>query len=237
MKKLYIILSLIAICALVIYAVLPDRHFVESVFPLEEGVVVDSFDDVADGGSSKVAFMKSDSLLHFQCALGQDEDKATWCGILWNFDPENKKNFRNWTFVDTIVLNMEVSGTKELLVKVWTFDPDVSSLDNYGSYRLHLKEVPVRNGVNKISLPMEQLYTPDFWYNDNNVKKSYKRRHLESVARVEIAPGWNQARGRRFTIAVHEMSAKGVSNLAFGMVLILFVILTIVAIGFTGRKK
>lgn len=238
MKKLYIILSIIAAFALIVYAVLPDRHFVESVFPLEEGVAIDSYDDVSDGGSSKIAFMKGDSLLHFQCTLGMDEDKPTWCGLLWNFDPDGKKNFRNWVFVDTLVLDLETSGTKELLLKVWTFDPDVSTLNKYGSYRLHLKEIPIRKNSTRIAIPLEELYTPDFWYNDNGVdKKKYKQRHMESVARVELAPGWNQARGRRFTVAVHEISAKGVSNLAFGSVLILFVILTIVAIGFTNRKK
>lgn len=238
MKKLYITLSLVAVFALIVYAVLPDRHFAEFVFPLEEGVSVEFFDDVFEGGSSKVAFMKSDSALHFQCALGMDEEKPTWCGIVWDFDRYNKKNYRNWTLVDTLYLDLEVSGTKELLVKVWAYDSDVTDIENKGTFRLHLKEVPVRNGNNRISIPMEELYTPDFWYNDNGVdKKTYKRRHLESVARVELAPGWNQARGRRFTIAVHEISARGVSNLAFGAVLILFVILTIVAIGFSSKHK
>jgi hypothetical protein len=59
------------------------------------------------------------------------------------------------------------------------------------------------------------------------------RRHQETIARVEIAPGWNQPRGKKFALKFYAITAKGVSNFAFGVVMFIMLGLMIVAIGRT----
>ena len=231
MKKTYAVLAIVAAAILVAYALLPDRSFSEVVFPLSEGVTLDKYDDRLDGGSSEAFMELRDSSVDFSCVLGTDTSKFAWCGLLWNFDPQGDKNYRNWTFVDSLVFDIDVKGTDEILVKVWTYDPDVTDIEKVATFKLLLKEIPVKAGRQRIAIPMEQLYTPDFWYETAGVDPKYNKRHQESVARFEITPGWNQPRGKAFSVKVLSISANGVSNIYFGAVLIAFLIITIIAVG------
>ena len=231
MKKSYTILAIIAIIVVAIYVMLPKERFAETVFPLGNGAKVSAFDDNAAGGTSVVQFKSIDSLALFQCALGIDEKKSAWCGLVFNFDPNGEKKYHNWKNVDTLYLDIDIAGTNEINVKTWTFDPDVTDLKHPETFRLLLKEVPVKPGRNQIAIPFEQLYIPDFWYNDRGVKRSRNRPHHESVARVEISAGWNQPRGKNFAVNVREISVSGTSNRAYGIFLFIILGLMIVAIG------
>lgn len=231
MKKSYTILAIIAVIVIAIYVMLPKERFVESVFPLGDGAKVSAYDDNADGGTSVVLFDSSDSLVSFQCTLGADEKRSAWCGLVFDFDPNGEKNFHNWKNVDTLYLDIDAVGTAEINVKTWTYDPDVTELNRPETFRLLLKEVPVKSGRNKIAIPFEQLYIPDFWYDNLGVKRSRNRPHHESVARVEISTGWKQPRGKNFVVNVREISVSGVSNRNYGIFLFMILGLMIVAIG------
>jgi hypothetical protein len=231
MKKSYTILAIIAFIVIVVYVALPKKQFAENVFPLGEGVKALAYDDNFDGGESVVLFNLSDSLARFQCTLGTDEKKPTWCGMVFDFDANGEKKFHNWTNVDTVRLDMDISGTNEINLKIWAYDPDVTELGKANTYRLLLKEIPVKEGRNKIAIPFEQFYIPDFWYDDLGVKRYLNRPHHESIARVEISAGWKQPRGKKFVVGVREISASGVSNTAYGIFLFIFLGLMIVAIG------
>ena len=231
MKKTYAVLAIVAAAILVAYALLPDRSFSEVVFPLSEGVTLDKYDDRLDGGTSEASLELRDSSADFSCTLGTDTAKFAWCGLLWNFDPQGEKNFRNWMFVDSLVFDVDVKGTDEILVKVWTFDPDVTDLGKAATFKLLLKEIPLKAGRQRVAIPMEQLYTPEFWYETAGVDPKYNKRHQETVARFEITPGWNQPRGKAFSVKVHSISANGVSNFYFGVVLFAVLVITIIAVG------
>ena len=231
MKKSYTILGIIAVIVIIIYVMIPKERFAENVFPLGEGTKVSSYDDNADGGTSVVRFKSTDSLVSFQCTMGMDEKKPTWCGLVFDFDPNGEKKFHNWKNVDTLYLDIDVSGTDEINIKTWTYDPDVTDLANPSSFKMLLKEVPVKPGRNKIAIPFEQLYIPDFWYDNLGVKRSRNRPHHESVARVEVSPGWKQPRGKNFGVNVREISVSGTSNRAYGIFLFMILGLMVVAIG------
>lgn len=231
MKKTYTILAAIAAIVLIVYALLPDQKFEESVFPLEEDVTVFGYDDTVDGGESVAHTDIGDSVLSFDCTLGADTTKSAWCGILWNADPDSAMAYRNWTFVDSLILDVEAEGTHEILLKVWAFDPDVTDIRKPKTFRLLMKEVHLRAGRRRVAIPMAHFYIPNFWYDDNKVDKELNRRHQENIARVEIAPGWNQPRGKKFSLKIYSVKAVGISNLYFGIVMGVFLLLTIVAVG------
>lgn len=237
MRKNYTVLGFLAVVILVVYNLMPDSFFVEKVYPLEEGVFVSNYDDRADGGFSDASLLMNDSIMKFECRLGTDTSVSAWCGMLWNFDPDTTKLYRNWTFVDSVVFDVETSGTDEILVKLWAYDPDVTDVKKPRTFRLLMKEMKVKGGRERIVLPMEQFYTPDFWFEDGHVDRDLNRRHQETMARLEIAPGWNQPRGKAFSIVFHEVSVKGLSNFWFGVVLFAFLGLTIVAVGYRHHKK
>lgn len=231
MKKTYALLALIAIAILVAYALLPDRSFKEDLLPVPEGVTLDGYDDRSDGGASEASLSVNGGEAEFSCMLGADSVKFAWCGLLWNLDPQGEENYRNWTFVDTVFVDVEARGISEVIVKVWTFDPDVTDIGKPATFKLLLKEVPVKEGRQRVAVPMEEFYTPDFWYETAQVSKEYNKRHQEKVARVEIVPGWNHPRGKKFTLKLYEVSFWGISNLYFGIVLVSFILLTIAAVG------
>lgn len=237
MKKTYAVLAAIAAIVLIVYAILPSRSFCYDVFPRRENVLIDKYDDRTDGGTSEATIAVEDSLLDFSCVLGMDTTAFAWCGILWNLDPAKEGNYENWTFVDSLFLDVDASGTDEIIFKVWTYDPDVTDLEKPRSFKLLMKEVPLKQGRQKIAIPMEQFYTPEFWFQHAGVDQSYDKRHQESVARVEITPGWKHPRGKKFTLKVYGVSACGISNVYFGAVLIIFLILTIVAVGRRHRQE
>lgn len=229
MQKTYAILVLLAAVVLGVYLNSPSRFFTEDVMTLVKNGVVIAYDDNVDGGNSDITFENKNGIANFNCTLDSDESKDAWCGLL--FDLTQDTIYRDWTFVDSIIVDLESAGTNEILLKIWTFDPDVTDKKINRSYRLLMKEIPLTKGNQRISIPFEQFYTPDFWYDDNKVNRELSDRHQESVARVEIAPGWNQPRGNSFTLKVKSIQAKGLSNFAFGVVLFIMVGLFIVAIG------
>ena len=237
MKKTYIILSAIAAVVLLVYYFLPKVIFEEVVFPTEKGSSLLAYDDQGDGGKSIIEFGKDGDALSFRCTLGEDSTLAAWCGLLWNFDPDSAKIYRNWSLVDSLIFDMEVQGTQEVLVKLWTYDPDITDIKKPKTFRLLMKELPLQKGHNRVAIPIDQLYTPDFWYNDVKAESGNKHTHIENAARLEIAPGWNQARGKTFSLKIHGIKAIGTSNFSFGVVLFIFVVLTIIAVGRRHQLK
>ena len=233
MTKTYIIIVAIAAAAIAVYFALPDRHFVDNVFPLHDGATVFEYDDKVDGSFSETTFALSDSTLSFSCMLGTDTTKSAWCGLLFDLSRGEEALYRNWTFVDSLIFDLESSGTDEVLVKVWTFDPDVTDIKKPRTFRLLMKEIPLTKGRQRIAIPFEQFYTPDFWFDDEHVDRKLNRRHQETVARVEFAPGWNQPRGKKFSLKLYSVTAQGVSNVFFGALMFIMLGLMIVAIGRT----
>lgn len=233
MAKTYIILVAIAVAVVIVYLILPSRYFTDVVFPLDSDATVAAYDDTFDGGSSKMSFAQSDSSLSFSCSLGGTVEQSAWCGFVVDLRKKNEKRYRDWTFVDSVIFDLDVKGTNEVLVKIWTYDPDVTDTLKARSFRLLMKELQLVEGRQRISVPMEHFYTPDFWFKDEHVDTALVDRHQEMVARLEFAPGWNQPRGRSFSIVVHEITAKGLSNFSFGVVMFIMLGLMIVAIGRT----
>ena len=134
-------------------------------------------------------------------------------------------------------VHMEVQGTQEVLVKLWTYDPDITDIKKAKTFRLLMKELPLQKGRNRVAIPIDQLYTPDFWYEDVKTESGNKHTHMETAARLEIAPGWNQARGKSFSLKIHGIKAIGMSSFSFGIVLAIFVVLTIIAVGRRHQVK
>ncbi|SHK54483.1 hypothetical protein [Fibrobacter sp. UWEL] len=237
MTKTYTILGIVVAIILGVYNYLPDQRFFDSAFPVSDGISVEAYDDQYDGGTSQIEYAAGDSTLEFSCTLGPESGKGGWCGVLFQLGDVANKKFKKWNFVDTVLLDIESSGTKEILLKIWTFDPDVTQLDKPNTFRLLLKEVPLKGGRETIAIPMDDFYTPDFWFDEYGQKSARNRRSLESSARLEITSGWNQPRGQKYSLKVHQLSVSGVSNLYFGITLGLILLVVIAAIGLRHPKK
>jgi len=234
MKRLYWILGSLTVLAIVIYNIVPRQEFEEILYPMSESEIVFSYDDRSDGGQSIAGLSMIDSALIFQCELKEKEGAPTWCGVIWDMDPEKKRMFHNWTLVDSLVLDVKTHNIKELLIKIWTYDPDVTNIDSLKSYRPLIKEIPLKGGREHISIPMEYFYVPKYWLKDEKVNTNLIQRHQEAVARVEILPGWNQKRNQ-FFIAFHQIKVIGISNMAYGILLFFMLIIVSIALGYRHK--
>ena len=235
MKHRAIILGVITALAVVAYILSPERHFFRSLFPLTDGQIVSGYDDRSDGGLSDARMGMVDSVLDFECELKGDSSKDAWCGLIWNLDPEQKGNYANWTLVDSVIVELSGKNIDEIVIKIWTYDPDVTDSQKKLTFRQLIKEVPVTKEMQRIAIPMEQFYVPDYWFEQTGADKKLTQRHQEAVARVEIIPGWKMPRNALFSLKIRKIEVLGVSNFALGILLGVFLFIAILAIG--GKKK
>ncbi len=240
MAKRIAILSVAAVCIFIAYVIVPKREFSIPVFPLRTNETVLAYDDLTDGGSSVTRMSVSDSALDFECTLGGDVSKNAWCGIIWTFSensPTKKWGYENWSLVDSILLRVYSETASEIIVKVWTFDPDVTNRDSLHTFRQMLKEVPLKKGDNRISIAFNEFYVPDFWFAQTGADKELVQRHKEHVARFEITPGWNAKRGVPMKFRFLSISAKGTGTIELAVFLAVSVLIVVVALGFIKKKK
>lgn len=66
--------------------------------------------------------------------------------------------------MDSVLLRVYSETASEIVVKVWTFDPDVTNRDSLHTFRQMLKEVPLKKGDNRIAIAFDEFYVPDFWF-------------------------------------------------------------------------
>lgn len=238
MARIYVIMGLVVAVVLGGYFALPFFRSSESVFPLLNGATVIAYDDKSDLGNSEIEFAQNDSVLDFSCTLGKDSLHGGWCGLLFDLTNPSEKTFRKWNFVDQLTLDVESSGTDEILLKIWTYDPKISDLKNPKSFRLLLKEVKLAGGRQTVSIPLDEFYTPDFWYDGVGKNVDRNQRSLESAARLEITSGWNQPRGKKYSLTIRGIAVSGTSTLAFGIILGVFILVVIGASGirFAGKN-
>ncbi|MDR1760548.1 MAG: hypothetical protein LBR60_08500 [Fibrobacter sp.] len=236
MKKSSRILAGLAFLGLLIFLVVPNQEFYETLFPLRENTEIVVYDDQADGGNSVAQMTLLDSSLVLECKLNANTGRDAWCGLIWTFTHEKEYHYQNWTFVDSLILETETMGISEILIKVWTYDPDVTLETDKKTFRLLIKEVPLKEGQKRIAIPFESFYTPDYWYTQTKTNRNLTKRHQETVAKVEITPGWHTPRDSVFRISIRNFSAKGVSNVPFGILLAYLTILMMAAIGLRQKK-
>ena len=236
MKKFYTILFILSVIGIFIYYIAPEKHFSDFVYPLKEGMVLSVYDDKADGGFSNASLSLTDSTILFSCSLHTEKTPA-WCGLLWNFVPDTSILYKNWMLVDTLVFDVDLKGTNEFLIKLWTYDPDVTNRKNKFSYRPLIKEViTAKEGRQRIVVPISELYVPDYWFKTQKVSKNLQLKHLESAASFELSAGWNTKRGQPFSIRIYSIEAKGVSSFTLGFILFFFLALVTIAVGVRHKK-
>lgn len=240
MAKRIAILSVAVVCIFIAYVLVPKREFFISVFPLHTNESVFVYDDLADGGTSVSKMTVSDSALDFECTLGADVSKNAWCGIIWTFEgrsPAKNWRYENWSLVDSVLLRVYSETASEIIVKVWTFDPDVTNRDSLHTFRQMLKEVPLEKGDNRIAIAFDEFYVPDFWFAQTGADKELVQRHKEHVARFEITPGWKAKRGNPMKFRILSVSAKGTGTIELAIFLVVSVLIVVIALGFIKKKR
>lgn len=225
LRSLLVLLGLLGIVA---YVLAPRRESVNTLLPSHDDIPFYVYDDSSTGGKSRAYLSHSDTLVLFDFSLGNDPKRSAFCAFGWDIESKGR---RNWSFMDSLVLDVRATGTDQIIVKILTHDPDHTRKGESQTLRPLLKEVAVSAEWKRVAIAVEDLYTPDYWYDDNQIKGRNDTKHLESVVRVEVAPGWNAPRGKPLGVQLRLVEARGSSNLYFGLLVGWILLLIIAAMG------
>lgn len=222
-------LLLVALLMIATYVIAPTPQWQTQIFPGQtpNRLAFDSHSHASWTGDSLV------SKLVYTLQSPAKTDAYASGG--WTMDPKRKISL-NWSFLDTIHLEIRGTGCSEALLRILTFDPDYSKEDKEETYRPLLKEIPLEAQWKQISLVAEELYIPDFWYTQQGIAKKYDRKYLETPRVFEFANGWNCPHHQESTIEIRSIVLQGSSNRYFGWLVFGLLSLTIVALGLPKTK-
>lgn len=220
----YLVLLTLAIAGIVVYRLVPFSGATQIVFPSVLSRTPVTFSDSGVTGTSQIILSVQDTLVESKILLDAPMDKDCWAGFGWNLKS-------NWSFMDTLFLEVRAEGFSELQLYVLTFDPDHSINDSADTYRQLVKEFPVSTNWQRIAVPAEQFYIPDWWYAQQGVDRSLDNKHLESVRRISIQPSARSPRGVPLRLELRRLEAVGASNRNQAILLGYLFLLTLVALG------
>jgi hypothetical protein len=169
----------------------------------------------------------------FKCELLKE---SGLCGMGFSFIQGEGENFRNWNLMDSLILYLETSANfKELIVQVLTYDPDYTDLEKRGTMKPVMKELKLAPGKNRYSIYMDHLYTPDYWFEQQNARDRGNMKRFSAITGMEMFSGWANKASEPLSLKVENICLKGQSNVSFVILVCFLGILIIVAIG--AREK
>jgi len=161
--------------------------------------------------------------LAFKCILPAENAN---CGMAFSFD-DNK----NWNLMDSFVLNLQSSDNfKELIVQILTYDPD-NRIKKPALKELHLKP-----GSNRYSIPIEYFYTPDYWFEQQKARNTHNARRFSSVMGLELYSGWKNPIDTPLELKVESLCVEGFGNASFAILVVYLAILIGIAISVRIRN-
>lgn len=224
-------LALLGGLGLLIYGLLPSPVQQETLFPslaLAQQAPF-AYDDSAQGGTSRAYQSFTDSVVSFDCILGADSSFAAFCAFGWDLKPSG---VRHWSTMDSLVFQVKARGTHYMIVKALTHDPNHPNIP-----RLLLKEIPVSAQWQRVSVPLDDFYTPTYWYKEHQLDSTRTTPHWESVLQLEVGPDWNAPRSQPLNIQIRSIQVQGKSNLYFGILVAWELLLIIMAMGIRTRSR
>ncbi|MDR0516025.1 MAG: hypothetical protein LBH25_03175 [Fibromonadaceae bacterium] len=153
------------------------------------------------------------------------------CGAGFSFARGKNRNFKNWNLMDSLILYLQSSEyLKELIVQVLTIDPDHTNLESRSTMKPAIKELKLTPGKNRYSIYMEHLYTPDYWFEQQNVKSKGNMKRFSTVAGLELFSGWANKAGMPLELKIESICLEGHSNVPFVILICYLGILITIAI-------
>jgi hypothetical protein len=169
----------------------------------------------------------------FKCEL---LNESGLCGIGFSFARGEDENFKNWNLMDSLTLFLEASANfKELIVQVLTFDPDHSDLEKRGTMKPVMKELKLTPGKKRYSIYMDNLYTPDYWFEQQKARNNGNMKRFSAVTGLEMFSGWANKAGEPLELKIENICIEGQSNVSFVVLVCFLGILIIIATG--ARSK
>jgi len=156
----------------------------------------------------------------FKCSL-LNESGHCGIGIVFN---EN----RNWNLMDYLVLDLQSSANfKELIVSIQTHDPSHSKESDRNSMKPIMKEVKL-DGRKRYSLPMNEFYTPDYWFEQQGARYINNPKRFSKVTGLEFFTGWKNPANTDLELKIEGMCVESHGSAPF-IILVVYILILIIA--------
>jgi len=221
MKKRYLrtVLLILGIAGIIAYIVFPTEKKVECI---EKELKFYPYVDSASG----VQYVELNPPA-FKCSLSKE---GGHCGMGFSFNETE-----NWNLMDFIVIDMQSSADfEELIVQILTIDTRTREGDRSTMMPV-IKELKLEPNKKRYSIPMEHFYTPDYWFEQQNVRDTHKSKRFSFVHGIEMYSGWKNKTDKPLELKIDGMCLEGVSNTRF--VLLVLYIGILIAIAISVRIK
>jgi len=228
--KRYFVIALLAIAAIWLYVSVPPGRKSIVIWPGLEANHIKSFANT-DTQSSQVLYQDSAGQLQIVFQLQASDPSQAWATLQLDLQSIDQGTM-NWLFMDSLILELYNQGTPELMLKILTWDPDVSQKGDPSTYRVLTKEFALSPGLQRIAIPAEHLYVPDWWYDQKGVSKDLDSKHLESVSHLEISTTDKSPRHSDIRLSISHIRVEGPKRTHFVLLLAFLFILALAAIGF-----
>ncbi|GBU23587.1 hypothetical protein R83H12_00203 [Fibrobacteria bacterium R8-3-H12] len=216
MKKPYLraVLLFLGIAGIIAYLLFPSEKKIECIEKeLNFYPYIDSASGVKDMEIEPPAF---------KCSLLKE---GGHCGIGFSFNETE-----NWNLMDFLIIDMQSSADfKELIVQILTIDPRTKE-DDRSTMKPVIKELKLEQNKKRYSIPMEHFYTPDYWFEQQNIKDTHNAKRFSFVAGMEMYSGWKNKTDKPLELKIEGICLEGVSNTRFVILVIYIGILIAMAI-------
>ena len=168
----------------------------------------------------------------FKCELLKENEN---CGIGFSFS-QGKMDFKNWSLMDSLVLELQSSADlEELIVQILTFDPDYTDINERNTMKPLIKELKLSPEKRRYSIYLEHFYTPDYWFEQQNLKDKRNAKRFYAIAGLEIFTGWQNKKEVPLELKIENICTEGYSNIPF--VILVCYIAALIVIAISARTK
>lgn len=224
---------LLAVLGIVVYRHIPAERTVLQLVPSSEfRRAIEVFNDSMAGGASRIRLEESQTgglraHMHLSAPEGQD----AWAGFGWLLQESN------WTFVDSLYIEVRTDNLEEIELKLLTFDPNHTRRTDRNTYKQIVKELPVSSRWHTLAVPIDHFYIPQWWFAQQGVDPKFDSKHLERVFRLDIRPSSHAPQGQDLRIEVRSLVVVGSSNRNFAILFVYLFLLMVVALGGYPRMR
>lgn len=143
-----------------------------------------AFDDNSSGGDSKITqpvITDSSVMLVFQ--LRKKEFLWPYVGLGRTV---NENGFKGYNPDDSLIMEMSSNRKGRILLKLSTFDPELTKPGKPLTYRILEKQVTVTSALRRIAIPLKEFNVADWWKQQNEISPEDNSLYLDSLCYVEV---------------------------------------------------
>lgn len=234
---------ILAVLGIIVYAISPTSLNEWEIFDGQElnKIQLYSYDDEKEEGNSKILEAQiNNDMINWKYIIGS-KLKNPYCGIGFyknNKPIPEKRDLIDLSGYDSLIVEIKGKQTQKLNLNILTADSKHTQIDNSSTFKLNTKEFQIGNEWKRISIALDDLYIPDWWFKNNNIQPDWNQKYLHKTWKIEFSPDYNLTKDQVDEVQIRYIKLSGYSNTGFGILMGYLFIIFVLSIGLnSGTKK